>query len=94
MSFECHFLLDKIACLLEETNMTPADAENLMPKVDNEDVETPLLRLIQILRSSEEEAGKEEGTRAMQESDGEDSSEEKKEDTEMVTLSMLRLESY
>ncbi|XP_039687944.1 AAA-ATPase At3g28510 isoform X2 [Medicago truncatula] len=84
-----------IACLLVETNMTPADvAENLMPKVDNEDVATPLLRLIQALRSIEEEAEKEEGTSAKQESDGEDSSAEKKEDAEMVTSSMLRLESY
>jgi hypothetical protein len=33
---------------------------------------------------------KEEGTSARQESDGEDSSEEKKEDAEMVNLSMLR----
>ncbi|GAU15307.1 hypothetical protein TSUD_03760 [Trifolium subterraneum] len=46
-----------IRCLLEETNVTPADiAENLMPKVANEDVEISLERLIQALRISKEEA--------------------------------------
>ncbi|KAI5393856.1 V-type proton ATPase subunit c''2, variant 3 [Lathyrus oleraceus] len=49
-----------------KTIMTPADvAENLMPKVVNEDVETSFERLIQALRSSKEEtvmkAKKEEG---------------------------------
>ncbi|GAU29110.1 hypothetical protein TSUD_58760 [Trifolium subterraneum] len=45
--------------LEQETNMTPADvAENLMPKVANEDVETSLERLIQALRTSKEDAEK------------------------------------
>ncbi|GAU18054.1 hypothetical protein TSUD_51650 [Trifolium subterraneum] len=57
--------------------MTPADvAENLMPKVANEDVETSLERLIQALRRSKEEAKKKEGT------SGEDTSKEEAEDAE------------
>jgi len=72
-----NYLFETIRCLLEDTNMTPADvAENLMPKVANEDVETSLERLIQALRSSKEEAKKEKGT------NGEDSSEKEAEDTE------------
>jgi chaperone BCS1 len=57
LSIESHPLFETVRCLLEETNMTPADvAENLMPKVANEDVETSLERLIQALRTSKEEA--------------------------------------
>jgi mitochondrial chaperone BCS1 len=65
LSLESHFLFETIRCLLEETNMTPANVEeNLMPKIANEDVETSLERLIQLqaLRSSGEDAKKEEGT--------------------------------
>ncbi|PNX76706.1 putative mitochondrial chaperone BCS1-B-like protein, partial [Trifolium pratense] len=59
LNLESHFLFETIRSLLEETNMTPADvAENLMPKVANEDVETSLERLIQALRSCKEEAEK------------------------------------
>ncbi|KAL5072020.1 hypothetical protein RYX36_022907 [Vicia faba] len=59
MSVETHPLFDTVRGLLEETNITPADvAENLMPKVANEDVETSLERLIRALRSSMEEANK------------------------------------
>jgi chaperone BCS1 len=77
LSLESHFLFETIRSLLEETNMTPADvAENLMPKVANEDVETSLERLIQALRSSKEEAEKKEGT------SGEDTSKEEAEDAE------------
>ncbi|CAJ2650906.1 unnamed protein product [Trifolium pratense] len=57
LSIESHPLFDKVRCLLEETNVTPADvAENLMPKVANEDAEASLERLIQALRTSKEEA--------------------------------------
>jgi chaperone BCS1 len=77
LSLESHFLFETIRSLLEETNMTPADvAENLMPKVANEDVETSLERLIQALRSSKEVAEKKEGT------SGEDTSKEEAEDAE------------
>ncbi|PNX69432.1 ATP-dependent zinc metalloprotease FtsH-like protein, partial [Trifolium pratense] len=56
-SIESHPLFDTVRCLLEETNVTPADvAENLMPKVANEDAEASLERLIQALRTSKEEA--------------------------------------
>lgn len=77
MSIETHPLFETVRCLLEETNITPADvAENLMPKVANEDVETSLKRLIQALRSSKEEA-KKKGEK--EESTGEeDSAEDKK----------------
>ncbi|RHN82595.1 hypothetical protein MtrunA17_Chr1g0211521 [Medicago truncatula] len=78
LSLESHFLLETIRCLLEETNMTPADvAKNLMPKVSNEDVETSLERLIQKpLEALRKRLRKEEGT------SGEDSSEKEAEDTE------------
>lgn len=61
--------------------MTPADiAENLMPKVVNEDVKTSLERLILTLRSSKAEkvmkAKKEERISA----NGEDSSEDETEE--------------
>ncbi|XP_061367708.1 AAA-ATPase At3g28580-like [Gastrolobium bilobum] len=81
LSLESHHSFDTIRCLLEETNITPADvAENLMPKVANEDVETSLERLIRALRSSKEKAHvkaeKEKGTTAMEEPNGKESSEE------------------
>ncbi|WJX15318.1 hypothetical protein P8452_05471 [Trifolium repens] len=77
LSLESDFLFETIRSLLEETNMTPADvAENLMPKVANEDVETSLERLIQALRSSKEVAEKKEGT------SGEDTSKKEAEDAE------------
>ncbi|KAK7269065.1 hypothetical protein RIF29_21781 [Crotalaria pallida] len=75
MNLESHDLFDSIRSLLEETNITPADvAENLMPKVVNEDVETCLERLIQALRNSKEEARmkaeKEKETKSMKKSNG------------------------
>ena len=81
LSLESHDSFDTIRGLLEETNITPADvAENLMPKVGNEDVERSLERLIQALKSSKEEARmkKEKGTTATEKpsSSGEDSSKE------------------
>ncbi|CAJ2630907.1 unnamed protein product [Trifolium pratense] len=77
LNLESHFLFETIRSLLEETNMIPADvAENLMPKVTNEDVETLLERLIQALRSRKEEAEKKEGT------SGEDTSKEEAKDAE------------
>ncbi|KAK7316372.1 hypothetical protein VNO77_35371 [Canavalia gladiata] len=84
LSVESHYLFDAICGLLEETNITPADvAENLMPKVACEDVETSLKRLIQVLRSSKEEARlkakKEEENTGTNESNGQDSLEDKKE---------------
>ncbi|PNX83408.1 ATP binding protein [Trifolium pratense] len=74
LSIESHPLFDTVRCLLEETNVTPADvAENLMPKVANEDVETSLKRLIQALRTSKEEAEmkakKEDGTNGEEEAE-------------------------
>jgi chaperone BCS1 len=74
LSIESHPLFETVRCLLEETNMTPADvAENLMPKVANEDVETSLERLIQALRTSKEEAEikakKEDGTSGEEEAE-------------------------
>ncbi|XP_027358814.1 AAA-ATPase At3g28510-like [Abrus precatorius] len=76
LSVESHYLFDTIRGLLEETNITPADvAENLMPKVADEDVETSMERLIQVLRRSKENAEKEKGTTTMEESNGVDSSE-------------------
>lgn len=74
--------------------MTPADvAENLMPKVVNEDVETSFERLIQALRSSKEEtvmkAKKEEGIS----SNGEDSSEEETEEA-LVHIELYNISSH
>ncbi|KAK7271732.1 hypothetical protein RJT34_27871 [Clitoria ternatea] len=58
LSVESHFLFAIIRQLLQETNITPADvAENLMPKVIDEDVETSLLRLVKVLRTSKERQG-------------------------------------
>lgn len=89
LSLESHPLFETIGSLLGETNMTPADvAENLMPKVANEDSETSLKRLIQALQSSKEEAKmkdaeKEKEMTTEQESDVEDSSEEEADGEEM-----------
>ncbi|CAK8569623.1 unnamed protein product [Lathyrus sativus] len=77
MSVETHPLFETVRGLLEESNITPADvAENLMPKVANEDVETSLERLIQALRSSKEEAKKK--AEKEESTDEEDSAEDKK----------------
>lgn len=60
LSLESHPLFDIIGFLLDEINVTPADvAENLMPKVANEDVEASLKRLVKVLESSKEEGKKE-----------------------------------
>jgi chaperone BCS1 len=84
LSIESHPLFETVRCLLEETNMTPADvAENLMPKVANEDVETSLERLIQALRTSKEEAeikAKKEAEIKAKKEDGTSGEEEKAED--------------
>ncbi|XP_057447562.1 AAA-ATPase At3g28510-like [Lotus japonicus] len=81
LNLESHPSFGTICYLLEEKNMTPADvAENLMPKVANENIETSLERLIQALRSSKEaaraKAEKEQGNTATEESNEEESSEE------------------
>ncbi|MCI52999.1 putative mitochondrial chaperone BCS1-B-like, partial [Trifolium medium] len=84
LSIESHPLFETVRCLLEETNVTPADvAENLMPKVANEDVEISLERLIQALRTSKEEAEmkakKEAEMKAKKEDGGEEEAEDAKE---------------
>ncbi|XP_048327873.2 AAA-ATPase ASD, mitochondrial [Ziziphus jujuba] len=59
LDIESHHLFSKIKCLLEETDMTPADvAENLMPKSLNEDAEICLKKLIEALEVAKEEARK------------------------------------
>ncbi|KAK2647586.1 hypothetical protein Ddye_015075 [Dipteronia dyeriana] len=59
LDINSHDLYAKIECLLGETNMTPADvAENLMPKSDEEGVETCLNSLIEALEEAKEEARK------------------------------------
>lgn len=56
LNIASHELFAKIKCLLEETNMTPADvAENLMPKSVTEDAETCLDSLIEALELAKEE---------------------------------------
>lgn len=89
LSIESHPLFEMVRSLLEETNMTPADvAENLMPKVADEDVEASLERLIQALRTSKEEAemkAKKEAEMKAEKEEGtgeEDSSEKEAEDAE------------
>ncbi|KAF3443173.1 hypothetical protein FNV43_RR12854 [Rhamnella rubrinervis] len=57
LDIDSHHLFEKIKCLLEETDMTPADvAENLMPKSVTEDAETCLKKLIEALELAKEEA--------------------------------------
>ncbi|KAF3444733.1 hypothetical protein FNV43_RR14426 [Rhamnella rubrinervis] len=59
LDIDSHHLFEKIKCLLEETDMTPADvAENLMPKSVTEDAETCLKKLIEALELAKEEAQK------------------------------------
>ncbi|KAJ4707537.1 AAA-ATPase [Melia azedarach] len=59
LDIESHELFTEIGNLLAETNMTPADvAENLMPKSDEDDVDTCLKDLIEALNLAEEEAKK------------------------------------
>ncbi|KAL5742294.1 hypothetical protein ACOSP7_029026 [Xanthoceras sorbifolium] len=62
LDVDSHELFAKIESLLAETNITPADvAENLMPKSDEEGVETSLNSLIEALEEvKEEEARKKE----------------------------------
>ncbi|XP_058725286.1 AAA-ATPase At3g28580-like isoform X1 [Vicia villosa] len=79
MSVETHPLFETVRGLLEESNISPADvAENLMPKVANEEVETSLERLIQALRSSKEEAKKKAEKAEESTGEGEDSAQDKK----------------
>ncbi|KAK2647589.1 hypothetical protein Ddye_015078 [Dipteronia dyeriana] len=59
LDINSHDLYAKVECLLGETNMTPADvAENLMPKSDEEGLETCLNSLIEALDEVKEEARK------------------------------------
>ncbi|KAJ4707534.1 AAA-ATPase [Melia azedarach] len=59
LDIETHEFYADIESLLAETNMTPADvAENLMPKSDEDDVETCLKNLIEALKAAKEEARK------------------------------------
>ena len=59
LELESHELFGKIEELLGQTEISPADvAENLMPKSDEEDVETCLKCLIEALEASKEEARK------------------------------------
>ncbi|KAL6576114.1 hypothetical protein OROHE_000585 [Orobanche hederae] len=54
LDIEEHELFGRIRGALEETKMTPADvAENLMPKMNGEDVESCLMRLIKALEEVE-----------------------------------------
>ncbi|KAK2647588.1 hypothetical protein Ddye_015077 [Dipteronia dyeriana] len=64
LDIDSHELYAQIGSLLGETNMTPADvAENLMPKSDEEGVETFLNTLIEAL----EDAKKEEARKKIEE---------------------------
>ncbi|KAL1223272.1 AAA-ATPase [Cardamine amara subsp. amara] len=57
LEIESHDMYGEIERLVEETNMSPADvAENLMPKSDEEDVETCLKRLVKSLEEEKEKA--------------------------------------
>ncbi|MED6134101.1 hypothetical protein PIB30_034315 [Stylosanthes scabra] len=85
LSLEAHDRFEEIRGLLEETKTTPADvAENLMPKVGNEDPQRCLERLIQALKNSKEEATKkiekerEKETATIEESSGKDTEDEVK----------------
>ncbi|WVZ13508.1 hypothetical protein V8G54_011074 [Vigna mungo] len=56
LDVESHLLFGRIGTLLQETEMSPADvAENLMPKSEDEDVETCLENLINALKKNKEE---------------------------------------
>ncbi|KAA8548024.1 hypothetical protein F0562_004715 [Nyssa sinensis] len=57
LDLESHHLFTTIRCLLEETNMTPADvAENLMPKSAEDGPESCLENLIKAFEKAKEEA--------------------------------------
>ncbi|KAK8644273.1 hypothetical protein V6N13_123584 [Hibiscus sabdariffa] len=57
LEIDSHSLFGEIGTLLGETKMTPADvAENLMPKSDNDQVETCLKRLIEALNEAKKKA--------------------------------------
>ncbi|KAL3723226.1 hypothetical protein ACJRO7_035412 [Eucalyptus globulus] len=65
VDIEDHLLFTTISRLLDETKMTPADVlENLMPKSNNEDVETGLRSLIEVLKAAKELEGESRGRRA------------------------------
>uniref|UniRef100_A0A6N2K8A5 AAA+ ATPase At3g28540-like C-terminal domain-containing protein n=1 Tax=Salix viminalis TaxID=40686 RepID=A0A6N2K8A5_SALVM len=66
LEVESHELFGKIEELMGQTEISPADvAENLMPKSDEEDVETCLKCLIEALEASMEEARKKSEEEAM-----------------------------
>ncbi|KAJ9537729.1 hypothetical protein OSB04_030462 [Centaurea solstitialis] len=80
LDVDSHELFATIGQLLEETNMTPADvAENLMPKSDEENVETCLNKLIISLKNAKEEVRledtKEEASPKAEEEEGKNSEE-------------------
>ncbi|KAI3804557.1 hypothetical protein L1987_26191 [Smallanthus sonchifolius] len=57
LDLESHELFETISQMLVETKMTPADvAENLMPKLDKENAEICLNKLIKSLEDAKEEA--------------------------------------
>ncbi|KAI6671210.1 hypothetical protein NL676_006095 [Syzygium grande] len=59
LGIESHPLFATVRRLLEETEMTPADvAENLMPKLGDEDEEACLEGLIEALEKANEDARK------------------------------------
>ncbi|KAF8408033.1 hypothetical protein HHK36_007173 [Tetracentron sinense] len=59
LDLDSHPMFDTIQQLMLETNITPADvAENLMPKSPTEDVKACLLKLVQALEETKEEAAR------------------------------------
>ncbi|KAK2631206.1 AAA-ATPase ASD, mitochondrial [Eucalyptus grandis] len=59
LGVESHPLFARVRLLLKETEMTPADvAENLMPKLDDEDEDACLEGLIEALEKAKEDARK------------------------------------
>ncbi|XP_052722755.1 AAA-ATPase ASD, mitochondrial isoform X1 [Vigna angularis] len=78
LAVESHLLFGRIGTLLKETEMSPADvAENLMPKSEDEDVETCLENLINAL-----EKNKEENANKKEEEEAEENFEEEKAEEE------------
>ncbi|KAI5672123.1 hypothetical protein M9H77_12487 [Catharanthus roseus] len=58
LNIDSHNLFGTIGRLLEETNMTSTDAENLMPKSSEDDEEICLERLIEAIEMAKEEAAR------------------------------------
>ncbi|KAE8718231.1 hypothetical protein F3Y22_tig00110017pilonHSYRG00190 [Hibiscus syriacus] len=78
LEIDSHSLFGEIETLLGETEMTPADvAENLMPKSNNDEVETCLSRLIEALNDAKKKKKAEDEARLMAEKKEEENKEVK-----------------